>query len=63
MNHQVIPDPEKVKKTVRELRAVCRQFDTLNFHLDELTAYIDAEIRNSPLTAYRLGKATRSKEN
>jgi hypothetical protein len=51
-----IPDPEKVKKTVRELRALCRQFDLLNFQLDEVTAYVDAEICKSPLTAYRLGK-------
>jgi hypothetical protein len=63
MNKQAIPDPEKIKKTVRELRAVCRQFDTLNFQLDELTAYVDAEIRNSPLTAYRLGKVPQSREN
>jgi hypothetical protein len=63
MNKQAIPDPEKIKKTVRELRAVCRQFDALNFQLDELIAYIDAEIRNSPLTAYRLGKASQPKDN
>jgi hypothetical protein len=56
MNNKPIPDPEKVKKTVRELRALCRQFDLLNFQLEELTAYVDAEIRKSPLTAYRLGK-------
>ena len=56
MNNKPIPDPEKVKKTVRELKALCRQFDLLNFQLDELTAYVDAEIRKSPLTAYRLGK-------
>jgi hypothetical protein len=63
MNKQTIPDPEKIKKTVGELRAVCRQFDALNFQLDELIAYVDAEIRNSPLTAYRLGRATQSKED
>jgi hypothetical protein len=56
MNNKPIPDPEKVKKTVRELKALCRQFDLLNFQLEELTAYVDAEIRKSPLTAYRLGK-------
>ena len=55
MNNKPIPDPEKVKKTVRE-KALCRQFDLLNFQLEELTAYVDAEIRKSPLTAYRLGK-------
>ena len=37
-------------------KALCRQFDLLNFQLDELTAYVDAEIRKSPLTAYRLGR-------
>jgi hypothetical protein len=56
MNQPLKPDPEKVKKTVRELKALCRQFDLLNFQLDELTAYVDAEIRKSPLTAYQLGK-------
>jgi hypothetical protein len=62
MNQQAIPDPEKVKKTVRELRAVCRQFDALNFQLDELIAQVDLEIRNSPLTAYQLGKTVQSRE-
>jgi hypothetical protein len=56
MNQRPNPDPEKIKKTVRELKALCRQFDLLNFQLDELTAYVDAEIRKSPLTAYRLGR-------
>jgi hypothetical protein len=56
MNKQPLPDPEIVKKTVRELKALCRQFDLLNFQLDELIAYVDAETRKSPLTAYRLGK-------
>jgi hypothetical protein len=56
MNQPPTPDPEKIKKTVRELKALCRQFDLLNFQLEELTAYVDAEIRKSPLTAYRLGK-------
>jgi hypothetical protein len=51
-----LPDPEKVKQTVAKMREVCRQFDTLNFALDELIAMIEADIRNSPLTAYRLGK-------
>ena len=39
------------------MREVCRQFDSLNFALDELIAQIEADIRNSPLTAYRLGRA------
>ncbi len=62
MNQPAVPDPELVKKTVRELRTLCRQFDLLNFQLDELTAYVDAEIRKSPLTAYRLGKTPQSSE-
>ncbi len=51
-----LPEPEKVKQTVTQMREVCRQFDSLNFALDELIAQIEADIRNSPLTAYRLGK-------
>ncbi|MFB2892829.1 hypothetical protein ACE1CI_07785 [Aerosakkonemataceae cyanobacterium BLCC-F50] len=51
-----LPDPEKVKQTVARMREVCRQFDNVNLALDELIAQIEADIRNSPLTAYRLGK-------
>ena len=51
-----LPDPEKVKQTVTRMREVCRQFDNLNLALDELIAQIEADIRNSPLTAYRLGR-------
>ena len=51
-----LPEPEKVKQTVTKMREVCREFDSLNFALDELIAQIEADIRNSPLTAYRLGK-------
>ncbi|MFB2981167.1 hypothetical protein [Microseira sp. BLCC-F43] len=51
-----LPDPEKVKQTVTKMREVCRQFDNLNLALDELIAQVEADIRKSPLTAYRLGK-------
>lgn len=51
-----LPDPEKVKQTVTRMREVCRQFDNLNLALDELIAQIETDIRNSSLTAYRLGK-------
>lgn len=54
--HPPLPDPEKVKQTVARMCEVCRRFDALNLALDELTAQIDADIRNSPLTAYRLGR-------
>jgi hypothetical protein len=60
MNKQTTVDPKKIQKTVNELREVCHQFDLLNFNLDELISQVDAEIRNSPLTAYRLRKSTRS---
>ena len=58
MNNQPrIPDPETRKRSVERLREVCRQFDALNLLLDEAIAQVEADIRNSPLTAYRLGKA------
>jgi low affinity Fe/Cu permease len=53
----ILPDPKKVQKTVVELQEVCRQFDALNFTLDELIAQVDAEIQNSPLTIYHLKKS------
>ncbi len=31
-----LPNPEKVQQTVTKMREVCRQFDRLNFALDEL---------------------------
>ena len=51
-----LPDPEKVKQTVAQMRQVCRQFDVFNLALDELIAQVEADIRHSPLTAYRLGR-------
>ena len=51
-----LPNPEKVQQTVTKMRDVCREFDDLNLALDELLAQIESDIRNSPLTAYRLGK-------
>jgi hypothetical protein len=62
MNSPVLPDPQKVQKTVMNLQEVCRQFDALNFTLDELISQADKEIQNSPLAIYRLKKnhATKS---
>ncbi|NES85083.1 MAG: hypothetical protein F6K10_28770 [Moorea sp. SIO2B7] len=51
-----LPNPEKVHQTVIKMREVCRQFYHLNLALDELIAQIELDIRNSPLTAYRLGE-------
>jgi hypothetical protein len=50
------PNPEKVQQTVTKMRQVCREFDNLNVALDEVIAQVELEIRNSSLTAYRLGK-------
>ncbi len=61
MNSPVLPDPQKVQKTVVKLQEVCSQFDALNFKLDELIAQIDAEIQNSPLTIYHLKKSREAK--
>ena len=58
MNNQPqIPDLETRRRSVEKLREVCRQYDALNLLLDEAIASAEADIRNSPLTAYRLGKA------
>jgi len=54
-----IPDPETRKRSVERLRQVCRQLDALNLLADEAIAQAETDIRSSPLTAYRLGKAKR----
>lgn len=51
-----IPDPETRKRWIENMREVCRQYDVLNLMLDEAIALAEADIRNSPLNAYRLGK-------
>ncbi|KJH73422.1 hypothetical protein [Aliterella atlantica] len=56
MNQSRIPDPETRRRSVERMREVCRQFDILNLMLDETIALAEADIRNSPLNAYRLGK-------
>lgn len=55
MNQPTIPDLETRKRSVEKLRE-CRQYDVLNSMLDEAIALAEADIRNSPLNAYRLGK-------
>jgi hypothetical protein len=40
----ILPNAQKIQKTVVKLKEVCQQFDILNFTLDELIAKIDAEI-------------------
>ncbi len=39
------------------MREVCRQYDALNLLLDEAIFLAEADIRSSPLNAYRLRKA------
>jgi hypothetical protein len=51
-----LPDPEKVKRTVERLRASNQQLEAITLALDELIALVEADIRHSPLTAYRIGK-------
>lgn len=51
-----IPDPETRKRWIENMREVCRQYDILNLMLDEAIALAEADIRNSRLTAYRLGR-------
>ncbi len=58
-NKPRIPVPETIKRHVAQLREICRQYDALNLLLDEAMASAEAEIRNSPLTVYPLGKAKR----
>ncbi|MCL1470777.1 hypothetical protein [Argonema antarcticum] len=54
-----IPDPETRKRHVEKLREVVRMYDDLNLLLDKAIAQAEEDIRHSPLTAYRLGKANR----
>lgn len=53
---QPLPSPEILEKTVKNLRAVCRQLNELNLLLDEAIAIAEEAKRSSPLTLYRLGK-------
>lgn len=54
-----IPDAETRAREVANLRQIVKRMDALILDLDELNARLEADIRNSPLTAYRLGKAKR----
>jgi hypothetical protein len=53
MNEPLLPDSQKIRKTVVKLRNVCRQFDVLNSILDEFIAQVEAEIRKNSLHSYR----------
>ena len=57
MNQPRIPDPETRRRSIENMREVCRQFDALNLILDEAIFLAEADIHNSPLNVYRLKKA------
>jgi hypothetical protein len=61
MTKPVLPNSQKVQKTVLELQEVCHQFDVLNFNLDELITQVDVEIQNSPLTIFLSKKIRETK--
>jgi hypothetical protein len=61
MNNQAkIPDSETRARSVTKMRELVKRMDANILQLDELIARLEADIRNSPLTAYRLGKAKRA---
>ena len=58
-NQPKIPDAETRRRSVAKLRKLVKRMDAGILQLDELNARLEADIRKSPLTAYRLGKAKR----
>ncbi|MGK7960040.1 hypothetical protein [Crocosphaera sp.] len=51
-----LPDNTTRQNEVNQLRLLVKQWDSLILELDELNASLEADIRQSSLTAYRLGK-------
>lgn len=45
-----IPDPEKVKRTVEQLRESKRQLELVTMALDELIARVDTDLRRQRRT-------------
>ncbi len=45
-----IPDPEKVKRTVEQLRESNRQLELVTMALDELIARVDTDLRRQRRT-------------
>ena len=58
-NKAKIPDFQTRSRSVARMRELVRRMDAGILDLDELIARLEADIRNSLLTAYRLGKAKR----
>ncbi len=49
-----IPNPLAFERMAQKLQINCQQWDALNLQLDELIAKVEEDIRQSPLTQYRL---------
>ncbi|OCQ91406.1 hypothetical protein BCD67_23620 [Oscillatoriales cyanobacterium USR001] len=62
-NEVKIPDQETRARSVEKMRSLCKRIDSNFLELDELIASLEADIRNSPLTAYRLGKIKKKSVN
>lgn len=58
-NQPRIPAPETRARSVAKLRELVKRMDAHITDLDELNARLEADIRNSPLTAYHLRRAER----
>ncbi|MGK7874506.1 MAG: hypothetical protein AB4426_14720 [Xenococcaceae cyanobacterium] len=56
-NQPRIPGAQTRARSVARMRELVKRMDAGILELDELIARLEADIRNSPLTAYRLGKA------
>lgn len=48
--HTRIPDPEKVKRTVAQLRSTNRQLELVTLALDEFIARVDNDLRHQHRT-------------
>ncbi|MEG4274404.1 MULTISPECIES: hypothetical protein [unclassified Microcoleus] len=58
-----LPDREVIQKTMRNLLGVCQRLEALTLSLDELTAMVEADIRNSPINVHRRENAKRLAES
>ena len=57
------PDAKAFQKMASRLKENSRQWETLNFQLDELIAQVETDIRRSSLTQYRLNKIDSSQKS
>ncbi|MBE9192504.1 hypothetical protein IQ230_19550 [Gloeocapsopsis crepidinum LEGE 06123] len=59
-NQPRVPNLETRVKSVSKLRELVKRMDSHILDLEEFNSRLEADIRNSPLTAYRLGKIERA---